>query len=239
MKKRKKKPSRNYKSILIGLLSLGAIAYYAISHLPQATPIGINEVAVSPSTVTLFLPTTISATPGVDASADIMINTGGAKVTAVQVELTYDVAKLSTPTIVQGDFLTDKLGAPTIKDGLISFDYVVPLQSEGKGGEGKLATLKFKAKSSDSQLSFTGKTMVAAQGTNSNVLSSATGSNIVLSSTINDQPSTISTTPPALSTTNSNPTYLPENDYDYSQAAPTSAFARFLATIKALFEKRP
>lgn len=285
---RPRKSSRNYKPLIIGLLAFGAVAYFAISRLPRQTPtpIGINEVTSIPATVTLSLPPTISANSGTDSTVDIMIDTGGAKVTAVQVELTYDQSKISTPTLTQGDFLADKLGTPKIKDGFISFIYVVPLQSDGKSGTGRIATLKFKAQGSDSQISFTSKTMVAAVGTNSNVLQSATGTNIVLASsttsTTYDQSSTITPPPPALTDiapapalattkttaqnkpttshaspasgsqipdTNPATTYLPENDYDYSQSnldntavdasSPTSLFARFLSTIKALFTDKP
>lgn len=276
MKKRKspvkrtrpsRKSSHHYRPLVIGLLALSAVVYFAISRLPKATPIDINEVTSIPATVTLSLPSTVASAPGSESSVDITINTGGAKVTAVQVELTYDPAGISSPTIVQGDFLTDKLGTPKAKDGVISFVYTVPVQSQdGKSGEGKLATLRFKAKNANSQISFTSKTMVAAIGGNSNVLASATGTNVVLSSTINDPQSTISTAPPVLTDIAPAPaltspstiydpqsttptTYLPENDYDYSQAGlesptgvpstPTSLFARFLATIKALFTSKP
>jgi hypothetical protein len=154
MKKKKKKSPRRYQPFIIGALALGAVIYFAISRLPKATPapIGINEVSSIPATVTLSLPPTVTARQGSESSVDIMIQTGGAKVTAVQAELAYDPASISTPKIVQGDFLTDKLGTPKVKDGLITFVYIVPVQSQdGKSGEGKLATLKFTAKNANSQ----------------------------------------------------------------------------------------
>lgn len=242
------KSSRNYKPLILGVLALSAVVYFAISRLPKAVPIGINEVTSIPATVTLSLPATVTAAHGSESSVDIMINTGGAKVTAVQAELTYDAANISTPTIVQGDFLTDKLGTPKVKDGLISFVYIVPVQSQdGKSGEGKLATLRFKAKNTNSQISFTSKTMVAAIGGNANVLQSATGTNIALSSpsaatttpTVTPPPPVLTDIAPAPALANSISTaFLPENDYDYSQSTtPSSAFARFLAKIRSFFEK--
>ena len=256
----KRKFTLPWRNLALGMLFISAIAYYAFSHLPQPTPIDINEITSSPASVTLSFPASISITPGSLSSADITIDTGGAQVSAAQVELTYDPSKLKSLTLTQGDFLTSKLGTPKIKNGLISFVYVVPMGETGKSGVGKLATLKFKASGGNSQIAFGKGTMVAALGTRSNVLSSATGTNIILSSsTINDlpaqagQPSTISTNPPALTdiqpapkTANSR-TFDETGNFDYSKPiaqdplgtpAPVSsdsAFALFLAKIKALF----
>jgi len=252
--KTKRKFTLPWRNLALGMLFISAIAYYAFSHLPQPTPIDINEITSSPASVTLSFPASISITPGSLSSADITIDTGGAQVSAAQVELTYDPSKLKSLTLTQGDFLTNELSKSKIKAGKISFVYAVPIGETGKSGVGKLATLKFKASGGNSQIAFGKGTMVAALGTRSNVLSSATGTNIILSSsTINDQPSTISTNPPALTdiqpapkTANSR-TFDETGNFDYSKPiaqdplgtpAPVSsdsAFALFLAKIKALF----
>ncbi|KKU13615.1 MAG: hypothetical protein UX21_C0040G0005 [Microgenomates group bacterium GW2011_GWC2_45_8] len=243
------KQGRTLKPILLGVFAFSTIVYFVVSRLPKAVPIAINEVAVSPATVTLTLPSSVSATPGTTATANLTVNTGGAQVSAVQVELSYDPTSIETPTLIQGDFLTNKLGNPKIQNGLISFVYVVPVGAEGKSGAGVLATLKFKAKKGDSQITFTKNTMVAALGSATNMLQSATGTNIILSSsTINDQPSTISTTPPILTDIQPAPgaanprTFDETGNFDYSKTVPvapdtttTSPFARFIAMIKAFF----
>lgn len=181
MKKSKiKKSNSPYLKILLAILIIGAISYYTISRQPKLTPqpIGINEIAPSAATVTLSLPVSIKGTAGVESSTDIMIDAGSSTIAAAQVELTYDQSKLATPTLVQGDFLTDKLGNPKIDGGKISFIYTAPLGSGGKSGSGKLATLKFKPISGDSQIKFTSNTVIAAIGLDTNALSSATGTTI-------------------------------------------------------------
>ena len=251
--KTKRKFTLPWRNLALGMLFISAIAYYAFSHLPQPTPIDINEITSSPASVTLSFPASISITPGSLSSADITIDTGGAQVSAAQVELTYDPSKLKSLTLTQGDFLTNELSKSKIKAGKISFVYAVPIGETGKSGVGKLATLKFKASGGNSQIAFGKGTMVAALGTRSNVLSSATGTNIILSSsTINDQPSTISTNPPALTDIQPAPTqpdrvFDETGNFDYNKPisqdplgtpAPVSsdsAFALFLAKIKALF----
>ncbi len=195
MKKYRSRKSRfPLRPIALSLLALAAIGYYVYTRLPQTTPtpLTINEVASIPATVSLTLPTQISAASGTEVAADITIDTGGAKVTAVQVELTYDATKLGTPTLTQGDFLTDKLGTPKVQNGRIFFVYVIPLKSAGKTGTGTLAKLKFKV-NGDTQLAFGKATMVAAIGSKTNMLKSATGTAIQTGTT------TSTATPPVLS----------------------------------------
>lgn len=170
--------------LVFGFIFLGAISCYIYLRLPKAMPVAINEIAPTASArVTLSLPASINTKLSQEASADITIDTETAQVTAVQVELSYDASAISTPTIVQGDFLTSKLGNPKIQNGIISFTYVIPVDATGKSGRGKLATLKFKPLKGNSQLSFGRNTMVAVVGTNANELKSATGSNIIISAT--------------------------------------------------------
>ena len=176
----KKSPHKNSRKlapkITLGIIVILAIGYYAVSRLPKPQQIGINEVStVVPKSVKLSFETIPATTLGTQTSANLMIDTGGLSVSAVQVELTYDPESLSNITISQGDFLIEKLGNPKVGTGKIAFTYVIPLEVKGKSGSGKLATLNFKLLKPNAQIAFTSNTMVAAIGSNENVLSSATG----------------------------------------------------------------
>jgi hypothetical protein len=243
----------------LGIMTISAIIlfgslYFIISNIPKFTPtsIGINEVSVNSASVTLALPPSITTKIGSETSLDITIDTGSYRVSAVQVELSYDPTKISTPTLTQGDFLANKLGNPKIEAGLITFIYTAPLESNGAIGSGKLATLKFTPKAGNSQIVFTKNTMVAAIGTSSNVLQLASGSNISASDSTTQNTASLIDNPPVLTDiqpapakakpTTSTPkatetkakeatettnittpvTYLPENDYDYSTASDIS-----------------
>jgi hypothetical protein len=266
--KRKSKKSKLNKSILtIGLFFLVALSYFILIRLPKrtTTPIGINEVAISSATTKLSLPATLQTTKNTDSSLDLTIDTGNAKVAAVQVELSYDPAQLSTPTLVQGDFLTDKLGTPKVEGGKIFFVYAAPISSGGKSGSGKLATLKFKPLAGDTQIKFTSNTMVAAVGSNTNALLSATGTTIQTSSgntspvappVLSDiilVPTPIPTTQPktqkpvASAKTNqsqvnkpatTSPSFRPEQDFDYSTSPATQVDQSTIPTDATTISKQ-
>lgn len=207
--------------IIFVLLVISAVGYFAYSRLPKAVPIGINEVSnVSQATVTLSLPSTVKATPGSESSIDLTIDTGNAKISAVQVELNYDPALISTPTLSQGDFLTEKLGTPKVKDGVISFVYVIPLGSEGKSGTGKLATLKFKALKDGGTIAFSKNTMVASIGSSTNALKAAIGT------TIQTSQSSTPATPPVLKDIVVVPTPNPTNPTTPSKAVSPKSTAK-------------
>lgn len=181
-----KKPSHSTRNIALISIFIVALAYFTISSIPKQAPapIGINEVGVaSAATVSLSFPATITSELGAETSADIMIDSGGSELTAVQVELSYDPSGLSPIRVVQGDFLTNKLGQPKIQNGKITFTYTVALGEKGKSGSGKLATIIFKSLKDNTQITFDKGTMVAAHGKSSNVLASATGTTIMSENT--------------------------------------------------------
>lgn len=241
MKKRKRKSSHQTRTVIIVVLSLFAVAYFAISRLPQATPLSINEVAVAPATVILSLPATVSASS--DTAVPITISTGGAQVSAAQIELTYDPAAISVSSVTMGNTLTVELAKPKISQGKITFTYATQPDSGGYDGEGTLATLTLRALSTSSTLSFTQDSMVAAVGFSSNMLKSVDNATIQIG-----QGATTPTTQPPV-TQPSDRVFNEQGNFNYAKTAiiPTvsvtetppssSFFARFLAWIKALFEK--
>ncbi len=175
-KSHRKQPHNLAPQIALIAFIISAIGYYAFSRLPKPQQIGINEISsVIPKSVKLAFEPAPATSLGTQISANLMIDTGGLSVSAVQVELTYDPASLSNMTVSQGDFLSEKLGNPKVAAGKIAFTYVIPLEVKGKSGSGKLATLNFKQLKPSAQIAFSSNTMVAAIGSNENVLSSATG----------------------------------------------------------------
>lgn len=165
--------TRNAVIALVSLLT--ATTYLALTHLSKPTPLGINEVSQSPI-VTLSLPSTIPTTTTTDSIAPLTINTGGSKITAVQIELTYDPNSLSNPTLTPGTILPVELVKPKIAGDKIIVTLGVNPDSGGYSGEGVLATLKFRSKNgASSSISFTQNTLVAAIGSSGNALKASTG----------------------------------------------------------------
>ena len=138
---------------------LGVIIWYSY---PRPVPVGINLVGSDTGTVTLALtPSSISLTPNIEATLTLSINAGTSHATAAQIELTYDAAKIGTPTITQGDFFTSSISSTTVENGKINFTYVAPTDSGGITGSGTLATIKIKPPIvGTSSLPFTENTLV-------------------------------------------------------------------------------
>jgi hypothetical protein len=165
---------------IIAFVVIGTLIYVAKSYLPKPMPVGINEISpAAVGTVTLSLPASIKSTLNSDTSADIIVDTAGSSVTAVQVELTYDPSTISSPSITQGSFFTQKLTNPKIENGKITFAYAVKIDEKSKTGKGVVATLKFKPTKDNAQISFGKGTMVASvDSMDTNSLKSATGTTI-------------------------------------------------------------
>lgn len=250
MKKPKSKLKKSLSSnkLVIAFIILGAISCFIYLRLPKSTPININEITPSASGITLSLPSSVKSTIGAETSIDLTISSGSLAVTAAQVELSYDPSSISTPTLHQGDFLTEKLGNPKIQNGKINFVYTIPMQGAPKSGTGKLATLTFELLKDNASISFTENTMIAASGLTSNALGSATGTTITSSSS----PTTFATPSPVISKPSETqllPTrvFNETGNFDYSKSpqldidvenSPTprlTGFAAFLAQLKTFF----
>ncbi len=158
------------------LIAAGAVTYHNLRR--ELMPVAINEVNHSTGQVTLALsPVSLTTTPGQEQVISLIINTNGAKVTAIKGELAYDTGHLTTPILTQGSFLTEKLKDSSVGSGKISFVYAAPPDSGGKTGTGTLATIKIKPTvSGDTRLVVTSGTEVAALGYTTKVLKSATDS---------------------------------------------------------------
>ena len=179
-KVKSKNKTSSLTKIVIVFIALASLMFVAKSLLPKPASIGINEVSPSSQgSVALSLPPTIIAPLNTEASADITIDSGTSSVTAVQIELVYDPSTISTPSITQGGFFTQKLTSPKIENGKISFAYAVKIEEKSKSGSGVVATLKFKPLKENAQIAFGNGTMVASiDNLDTNSLKSATGTTI-------------------------------------------------------------
>lgn len=111
------------------------------------------------------------------SAVNVHINTKKNKVTAVQLELSYDPTLLSDVNIVPGPFFTERTELlKEIKNGTILYSLGVTPGMPGKKGKGIIATVTFRMDTGDSTITpiaFLPKTMVTAEGESFSVLKSA------------------------------------------------------------------
>lgn len=199
------------------LLLIISYRFFAPAFRPQSTD--INQVDNATGGVTLTLtPTSSNIKPGEDVTLTLTANAGDLKVTYTKVELTYDAAKLGTPVVTLGDFLTNSFADPIIGNGKIILEVAAPASSGGKTGSGTLATIKVKPTVVDnSTVSITANTTVSAIDTtgiaiSGNSLKSATDAHIIATSIEESTPTPTPTptqTPHSTLTPTSTPTPTP------------------------------
>lgn len=225
MKKKKSrlKSKSTIKPMVIGGLFLLGLLLYFIRSLfaPQPLPISINQVGVTDGVVDLTLtPATNTVEPGGELVLILTAKPGSYKVGDITVELNYDPAKVGTPVLTQGTYLTDKMGTPKVENGRIYFEFVASVSGGLATGDGVVATIKlFPQGSGTTTLTFTDNTevVVVDPTTNttiaSNMLKSATGATITIGSAASSEPSTAPSTP-ANPQKPAKPTGLKSNCYD-------------------------
>lgn len=177
--RRRSDRSRN---LVFAILIIGGAFYFVRARVLRPAPLQIAEVGNTPTgTVSLSLsPSQLNLNPGQETDLALDIDTGGSKVAAVQVELSYDPASLSITSVTPSDFLTVSLLKPKIQSDLVTFVLAAAPESGGKSGSGRLATLKVRSVTAGtSTLNFTGGTMVAAVESTSNALNQASGATVI------------------------------------------------------------
>lgn len=178
----KKQVNTNYLPIIaiLAVFLVGTIVWRSNPSLKQ-TSVPVNQAEnISTKTVDLLLsPAMITATIGAEQSIDLKISPNGAKVTAVEIVLTYDPKIIDTPSIAKGNYFSNVLSTPKVGNGKISFTYAVAPDGEGKTESGTLATIKFRpiAKGVTS-MDFMSETAAVAEGTTDSVIKSTTQSQI-------------------------------------------------------------
>lgn len=175
------------------------VGFKLISKRIKRAPIGINEISATGTVILTFTPPTQEITPNTTFSVPIAITAGTTKVSAVEIEVIFDPAKLNLISVTQGTFLTNILSSPVITTGKVYFSYAVPPEmSGGKTGPGNLATLNFKALSTgQTNLVFGNNTLVAALGATSNVLKQASSIALTILSSSTPTPTPTPTITPS------------------------------------------
>ncbi len=167
--------------IAVTVVLLGLAVYTQRVGVP--TP--VTEQPTSPS----YARTTLRLTPPKNTpslpntySTDVTIATNGDKVTAAQLELSYDPKVLTSVDIKPGTFIKNPvvlLKKVDQTNGRISLAIGIPLGQNGLTGTGTIATITFNEVSTatgSTILDFLPKTAVTAEGIAQSVLKSSTGS---------------------------------------------------------------
>lgn len=173
----------------------GLLTYIAVSQksYKQTTPIppspkptvSITPQVVGHSTLSL-LPNPLIVSSG-SASVDVMINPNGDKVTAVQVELSFDPTVLTPTSIDQGNFFSSPfvlLKNMDQKNGKISYALALSPSGTPNITEGKVATINFTVKlnaaTKESKIEVLPKSLVTAEGIYQSVLVNSSGTTVVI-----------------------------------------------------------
>ena len=167
--------------IVVTVVLLGLAVYTQKPSVPTPTV----QQPTSPS----YAHTTLRLTPPVNTpslpntySTDVSIDTGGDKVTAAQLELSYDPKVLTNVQIKPGTFIQNPvvlLKKVDEANGRISLAIGIPLGQAAPTGSGIIATITFNEISTatgSTILDFLPKTAVTAQGIAQSVLRTSTGS---------------------------------------------------------------
>lgn len=148
-------------------------------------PSGPGEVVKTPTTPT-YAQTTITLSNPVESSksgtyqSNVEVNTGSNKVTAVQLELSYNPDELLNVDIVSGTFFTDPVVLLKRVDevtGRISLAIGIQPNGTAVNGTGTVASITFKPNTGvvSSSINFIDKTQVSAESELKSVLKSTTG----------------------------------------------------------------
>lgn len=169
-------PRRTLLLILVLIIAVGGLLALSLNSKPQSPT---TTVPASVAQTTLALTQPVASTSGVLMS-NILINTNGNKVGAVQVELSYDPTALGNVDIKAESFIkgpVELLKKIDSDNGRISYALGVPFGQNQVQGSGILATLSFtKLQTSGmTTISFLPKSLVSAQGIAQSVLRLATG----------------------------------------------------------------
>lgn len=161
------------------VLCVIATVLFAAFWKKQIVPIvppNIAQVGSNDGSVTLELvPATATIEKGAEKTFTLKATVDdGKKLTGIQVEITYNKAKIGTPVITQGDFLSNVISAAKTENGKITFVYGASLTSGGVTGSGTVATIKVTPPDAGtSSLTFTENTEAYVVGRIDNALKSA------------------------------------------------------------------
>lgn len=174
--------SRTLILILVLILSAVGLVALSLNNKPQsATTVAPVVIAQS----TLYLTTPRASVSGA-LTSDVIVNTNSNKVTAAQLELSYNPQDISVSSVLPGRFFqnpTELLKKIDPVNGRVSYALGVGLGQKGISGQGVVATVVFtKLKTAGiTQIDFLAKSLVSAEGIAQSVLKSTLGTKFDLS----------------------------------------------------------
>ncbi len=187
--------------IAVTLVLLGLAVYTQKPSVPTPT----TQQPTSPS----YAHTTLRLTPPVNTpalpntySTDVTVSSNGDKVTAAQLELSYDPKVLTNVDIKPGTFIQNPvvlLKKVDQTNGRISLAIGIPLGGTPPTGAGTVATITFNevpTATGSTILDFLPKTAVTAQGIAQSVLKTSTGSLFFVNQT--ESPTPVTTIKPII-----------------------------------------
>lgn len=179
-----KDTKKTYLLIIVLILIASGLLAIALLPKPNLQTGVVQKQTPKPAQTTL----TISSSPVVDSKTTkymtaITIDTGTNKVTAVQLELSYNPNDITNVDIVPGSFFSNPnilLKKIDPANGRITYALGIPLGQKGVSGKGVLASLQFSAfpstQSAMITINFEPKTSVSAEGYAQSVIKSLTSS---------------------------------------------------------------
>lgn len=151
------------------------------------TPPAFTTITLSPNPVTLAQTGTVN----------VIVDTGGNSLTAVQLEIAYDPTYLTNVSIQPGTFFPNPVQLlNTVDDqtGRVTYALGITPAQTPISGSGTVATIMFQrtlsAPAGQTQLDLLPKTLVTQQGSGASVLKATTGTTIIIAedSTISSPP---------------------------------------------------
>ena len=168
--------------IAVTLLLVGLAVYTQQQVIPKLTPIGNKAIISSYAHTVLRLTPPVNKPYTVTYTSNVNIETGGDKVTAAQLELSFDPKVLTNVQITPGTFIQNPvvlLKKVDQSNGRISFTLGVPGNQQTPKGTGTIATITFDeipTASGSTIVDFLPKTQVTAAGIAQSVLKESFGS---------------------------------------------------------------
>lgn len=180
--------SAKYKKILFaGLAIIVVLLILALTHNNSFLSQLPKKIAPSGHT-TLSLSPTVMNDAQSPATLDVMIDSGGDPITAVQLDISYDPEAITDLSIESGDFLGESqilpLSPQKENSGKATFVITPKNIQEAKNGKGILAKLVFYPRKTGDQLSTTisilDTSLVTARGISASVLRKVGSATITL-----------------------------------------------------------
>lgn len=189
--------------IAVTLLLVGLAVYTQKPQFPLPSP-KPTGVAFPPFAHTTLVLTPPAINPNLgNYSANVNITTNEDKVTAVQLEMSFDPKVLTNVDIKPGNFIQNPvvlLKKVDQENGRISLTLGIPLGQKGITGEGTVATVSFNeltAAKGSTVIDFLPKTAVTAQGIAQSVLKISTGNMFYVNQGLTPSPATNLQTSPS------------------------------------------